>query len=90
MTDSIDEIIIGSKIKIRVKIDEPVIAEEVDRRELIFGNYEKLLYIKDLEDILWTFMPVDDTKQSTTTTWSSSKITDMIGFDLDVIDGGTF
>ena len=44
-----------SKIKVRTKVNDPVIDREVDRREIIFGNQEKILYIKDLENHLLMF-----------------------------------
>jgi hypothetical protein len=83
-----------SKIKVRTKVNDPVIDREVDRREIIFGNQEKILYIKDLENHLLMFLPANDNLIAINTTWSSWRIMQEFQnfqeFILDVVDGGTF
>ena len=83
-----------SKIKARTKVGAPVISDEVSRREIIFGDFEKLLYIKDLEDHLLAFLPVGDDSIIYNKSWSSWRIMQEFQkfkeFELDVVDGGTF
>jgi hypothetical protein len=82
-----------SKIKLRTKVKSSVQAEELNRREIIFGNYEKTVYIKDLSDNLLQFVPKDDTVVGNTNTWSSEQITEYVSVhssDFDIIDGGTW
>jgi len=84
-----------SKVFIRTKIGEPVFIEEVDPREIILSNYEKIFYIKDLDGNLLAFLPWGQLGEiSDSKTWSSEQITNYITNYLldmmDVIDGGTF
>jgi len=83
-----------SKIKVRTKVSNPVIDSEVDRREIIFGDFEKILYIKDMEDNLLMFLPADDNDIAINKTWSSWRIIQEFQkfkeFELDVVDGGTY
>lgn len=83
-----------SKIKLRTKIGTPVFSVELDGREIVLSNFEKILYVKDLDGNMLSFLPGSDSVISNSKTWSSQKITsyitDVINETFDIIDGGTF
>jgi len=82
-----------SKIKLRTKVLRPVLSEELVKREIIFGNYEKAFYIKDLDDNMLVFLPVDDDVYTENNILTAFKVKDMVdtasGY-FDVLDGGTW
>jgi len=83
-----------SRIYLRTKIGSPVFIDEVDPREIMLSNYEKVLYVKDFDGDLLAFLPNDDNLISDSKTWSSEKITEWVTNYIaqlfDIIDAGTF
>jgi hypothetical protein len=84
-----------SKIKLRTKSLSPVWEEELSKREILFSDFEKCIYVKDLQGNLLMFLPVDNRVISDNFTWSSQTIVDYINNYLkdntfDVLDGGYF
>ena len=62
------------RIKLRTKVSESnVLPEEIEQRELVFGNYEKLLYIKDQDGEVGKFGRMMDGVTNAYSVWSSEK-----------------
>ena len=57
---------------------EDVVSTELKVREMVFGNNEKCMYVKDIQGVMHKFCPVDDNLESENRTWSSSKIVDTL------------
>lgn len=82
-----------SKIKLRTKVKCPVVSVELAKREIVFSNYEKVIYVKDLEGNMLVFLPNDDSKFTESNTLSAKKIKELIdgaSSNFDVLDGGTW
>lgn len=84
MSDSTEDKYI---IRLRTKVStEPVGDLELSNREIVFGNYEKMLCVKDYSGTLHYFFPVDDSITTSRRTWSSYKIKSYV--DASVAGGG--
>ena len=83
-----------SKIKLRTKEGSPVSITDLDTRELMLSNYEKVVFVKDLDGNVLRFLPVGDSQTNLAYVWSASSIlqefTNFLDTYFDVIDGGTF
>jgi len=83
-----------SKIKLRTKEGSPVSVTDLDTRELMLSNYEKVVFVKDLDGNVLRFLPVGDSQTNLGYVWSASRIlqefTNFLDTYFDVIDGGTF
>jgi len=83
-----------SKVKLRTKQGSPVTSSDLDIREMILSNYEKVIFVKDLSSNILRFLPVGDSQTSLGYTWSAARIlqefTNFLDTYFDVIDGGTF
>lgn len=83
-----------SRIKLRTKIDSTVYIEELNPQEIMLSNYDKAIAVRDVDDNLLFFLHVDDSIISTSSTWSSSRITTAIAgnspLSITGIHGGLF
>ena len=67
------------RIKLRTKVSEAyVLPSEIENREIVFGNYEKVMYIKDHDGEVAKFGRVLDGTTSEYSVWSSQKMADEI------------
>ena len=81
----------ATSIYLRTKTSGTVTLSELSSREIVFGNSDRSIYIKDLANNLDRFCRVDDTVSTTNNTYSASKINSLLENVLpDVIDCGTF
>lgn len=76
------------RLKLRTKISGPVTDYSLlYNRELVFGNTEKSLFIRDYTgNQLYQFLNVDDTTTSTLNNWSSDKISTYLEENYSPID----
>jgi hypothetical protein len=80
-----------SKIRLRTKRDVPVFNEELSRREIVLSDFEKCIFVKDLEDNLLLFLPIHNDRIDHYSTWDSKTIVDYIeGNSFTVLHGGYF
>jgi hypothetical protein len=83
-----------SRIFLRFKDGEPVFIEEIDPTEIILSNYDKSIYVKDLDGNMLCFLPFNDNVVANNKVWTSMKIVNYIQTQLSEfitgIDGGTF
>ena len=63
-----------SKILLRTKVSDVVEENDLVNREIVFGNIEKTIYVKDQEGNLIEFTHIDDDENTERNTWSASKI----------------
>jgi len=69
-----------SKILLRTKVSDIVKNPDLVKREIVFGNIEKSIYVKDQEGNLIEFTRVEDNENTENNTWSAAKIiAEMIG-----------
>lgn len=69
-----------SKILLRTKVSDVVENPDLINREIVFGNVEKSIYVKDVEGNLIEFTRVEDSENSENNTWSAAKIiAEMLG-----------
>lgn len=80
------------KILLKTKRSGNVVVGELDKSEIIFGQAESSIFVKDLNSNLFKFSAIDDSDISSNKTWSSQKIVNYVsaGTYIDLIDGGTF
>lgn len=70
---------IFSKILLRTKISGAVLEGDLENREIVLGNIEKILYIKDYDGNMLPFARMDDTLETNKNVWSAQKIQAQIG-----------
>jgi len=69
-----------SKILLRTKVSDVVEKPDLIKREIVFGNVEKSIYVKDQEGNLIEFTRVEDNENTENNTWSAAKIiAEMLG-----------
>lgn len=82
-----------SKIKLRTKVKSPVVSVELAKREIVFSNYEKVIYVKDMDGNMLVFLPADDSKFTAYNTLTAKKIKEMFDSasgNFDILDGGSW
>lgn len=83
-----------AKIKLRTKVETPIVASEIDKQEMMLSNVEKVVFLKDLDGNILRFLPVGDSETDVGHSWSAERIlqefSNYTDFYLDVVDGGSF
>ena len=68
-----------SKYLLRTKVSGPVVEQDLEDRELIFGNVEKSIFVKDYDGtILCQFLRNSDSETTDLNTWSALRIQQLL------------
>ncbi len=72
--------VVFSKILLRTKVSGNVQPQDLIKREIIFGNIEKSIYVKDYNGNMISYHNTDDMVTTNINTWSATKIEDRIQY----------